>query len=81
MLSGDWLTVVDHITTTDHGGHPMQNPLKTEPVGIAAAVTAILNVLVLLGAIHLDTDQLAAINTAVVLVLGLFVRSQVTPTG
>lgn len=59
----------------------MQNPLKTEPVGIAAAVTAILNVLVLLGAIHLDTDQLAAINTAVVLVLGLFVRSQVTPTG
>lgn len=59
----------------------MRNPIKTEPVAVSAAVTAVLNVLVLLNVLDLGPDQLAAINTAVVLVLGLFVRSQVTPTG
>lgn len=53
--------------------------LKAEPVAIASAVTAVLNALVLLGVFTLDADQLAGINTAVVLVLGLVVRSQVTP--
>jgi len=78
-LTGDWAEVVEHLNSANGG--PMRNPIKTEPVAVSAAVTAVLNVLVLLGVLDLDPDQLAAINTAVVLVLGLFVRSQVTPTG
>lgn len=75
----DWAEVVTHLNSAD-GRNPMQNPIKTEPVAVSAAVTAVLNVLVLLGVLALDADQLAAINTAVVLVLGLFVRTQVKPT-
>lgn len=74
-LSGDWETVVDHLNRTNQGD-PM---FKREPVAIAAALQAVLNALVLLGVLHLTPDQLAGINTAVVLVLGLFVRQQVTP--
>ena len=56
------------------------NLLKTEPVAVAAAIMAILNVLVALAVISLTDVQLGTINTAVGLVLALIVRSQVTPT-
>lgn len=56
-----------------------KNLLTQEPVTIAAAVTALVNVLTLLGVFSLGADQLAGINTAIVLVLGLFVRRAVTP--
>lgn len=50
-----------------------------EPVAIAGAVIAMLNVGQLLGVISLDADALAGINTAMVAVLSLFVRSKVSP--
>lgn len=56
-----------------------KNLLTQEPVAIASALTAGLNVFVLLGVFSLGADQLAGINTATVLVLGLFVRKAVTP--
>lgn len=79
MLHGDWAEVVDHLNSANDQGGPPMKILKAEPVAIASAVTAVLNALVLLGVFTLDADQLAGINTAVVLVLGLVVRSQVTP--
>lgn len=56
-----------------------KNLLTQEPVAIASSLTAVLNVLVLLSVLSLGADQLAGINTATVLVLGLFVRKAVTP--
>lgn len=53
--------------------------MTKEPVLIAAAVAALLNALVALHAFTLSTDQLSVVNIAVVAVLALFVRSQVTP--
>lgn len=54
--------------------------LNREPAVLSGAVLAVLNVLVLLGVIALDADQLGAINTATALCLALFVRQSVTPT-
>lgn len=53
--------------------------MKTEPALLSAAVVAVLNALVLLNILDLSTDQITGINIALVAVLGLFVRSQVTP--
>jgi hypothetical protein len=63
-------------------GEPMFNPLEIlnkEPVVIAGAVIAVINLLSLLNVLVLDADQLAALNTAMVAVLSLFVRAKVSP--
>lgn len=57
----------------------MSNPLRTEPAVIAGALIAVLQALVLLGALDLTVDQLAGISTALVAVLTVFVRQSVTP--
>ena len=57
------------------------NILKSQPAAISAALVAVLNAVVLLGAINLSADQISAINIAVVAVLGLFVHQTVTPVG
>ncbi len=57
----------------------LRNPLENEPVAVAAAVRAVLHSLVLLGIIALDAEALAGISLAVELVLGLLLRSAVTP--
>ena len=53
--------------------------LNTEPALVSAAVVAVLNALVLLGAVDLTPDQVAGVNAAVVAVLALVVRNRVTP--
>lgn len=50
-----------------------------EPVALGAALQAVLNALVLLGVIDLNSEQLAGVNTAFVAVVALFVRPRVTP--
>jgi hypothetical protein len=57
----------------------LKNLLRKEPVAIGTALVAVLNALVLLGVLSLTAAQLGGINTAVVLVLGLFTRNAVTP--
>lgn len=54
--------------------------LNREPAAISATLIAALNVAVLLGLVDLSDGQLAGINTALTLLLGLFVRQSVTPT-
>lgn len=51
-----------------------------EPVAVSAAVVALVNLLILFGVVPLTAEQVAGIDTALILVLGLFVRQQVTPT-
>lgn len=61
---------------------PMTNPHKLvtrEPVALGSAVTAVLNALVLLGVLDLSAEQIGGINVAVAAVLGILVRSRVTP--
>lgn len=53
--------------------------LNTEPVAVAAALRAVMVCAVAFG-LELDGEQIAALVVAVELVLGLFVRSKVTPT-
>lgn len=53
--------------------------IQREPAVIAGAVIAVLNMLQVLGFLNLTADALAAINTALVAVLSLFVRQSVTP--
>ena len=53
--------------------------MLTKISATAAAVTAVLNVLVLLGALSLSADQIAAVNVAVVLV-GTAVHSWFNPS-
>lgn len=53
--------------------------LNLEPVAVSAALVAVLNALILLGVLSLTPDQVAAINAAVVAVLGVVVRNRVTP--
>lgn len=48
------------------------NILRQEPTTVSAAVIAILNVLAAAHVFAVSTEQLAAINTAVVMLLGLF---------
>ena len=59
--------------------YSLQNLLSKEPVAISAAVVALVNLLSLFGVISLTTDQLAGLNTVLVLILGLFSRQSVTP--
>lgn len=54
--------------------------IQKEPVAVAAAVVAVLNVLQILGVVDLTADAVSAINIALVAVLGLFVRQASTPT-
>lgn len=51
---------------------------RTEPVAIAAAVQSVLVAAVAFG-VNISAEQLAAVNVALMAVLGLFVRSRVTP--
>lgn len=55
------------------------NPVTQEPAALSAAIMAIFNVLVALSVFSLTDVQLGTINTALALVLGLFVRQSVTP--
>jgi hypothetical protein len=52
---------------------------KAEPVAIGSALTAVLNALVLLGVLDLSGEQIGGINVAAAAVLGLVIRSRVTP--
>lgn len=54
--------------------------IQKEPAVIAAAVVAVLQAVILLGFLQMSAEQLAAINIALVAVLGLFVRQTSTPT-
>lgn len=58
----------------------MRRLLSNEPAVTGSAVVAVLNGLALLHVVALDGMQVAGINTALVAVLGLFVRSRVSPT-
>lgn len=56
--------------------------MKKEPAAIGAAFAAAIDVVVLLVLKHeLSTEEKTAIITVTTLLAGLFVRSQVTPTG
>ena len=57
--------------------YSLKNLLAKEPVAISAAVLAVVNLGFLFGLYTVTADQLAGINTAMVLVLGL-VRQVVT---
>lgn len=54
--------------------------LNKQPAVISGAVLAVIQVLVLFNVIQVDEIQLAAINTALVAVLTLFVQQTSTPT-
>ena len=60
------------------GNYSLTAIFSKEPVVIAGAIRSILWVLVLLGAILLNAEQLAGIALVLELVLGLFVRSTST---
>lgn len=53
--------------------------LNKEPVAVAAAIVAVLNVLQITGVVSFTADAVSAINIALVAVLGLFVRQASTP--
>lgn len=55
--------------------------LKAEPAAISGAIVAVLNALALLGVLNLDVDQVTGINVALIAVLTLLVRQNVTPVG
>lgn len=59
--------------------YSIRNVLTKEPAVISGAVLAVVNALVLLGAVAATSDQLAGANVAMVAVLSLFVRQSVTP--
>ena len=54
--------------------------IQREPAVVAGAVIAVLQALVLFNVVQVDEIQLAAINTALIAVLSLFVRQSSTPT-
>lgn len=56
-----------------------KNLLRKEPAVIAGAVIVVLQAVVMFGLFTMTTNQLAAVNAALVSVLSLFVRSRVTP--
>jgi len=56
-----------------------RNILEQEPAVLSGAILAVLNAAVLFG-LSLTVDQLAAINVALVAVLTVFTRKNVTPT-
>lgn len=54
--------------------------IQREPAVVAGAVIAVLQALVLFNVVQVDEIQLAAINTALIAVLSLFVRQSSTST-
>lgn len=54
----------------------LKHILDKEPVTIGAALTAILNLLVLLEAVDMSAAAVAGANVAAVALVGLFVRSK-----
>lgn len=62
------------------GNYSIKNLFTKEPVVIAGAIKSVLWIAVLLGLVSLGETQLAAIALGLELVLGLFARSQSTPT-
>lgn len=60
--------------------YSLRNMLDKQPVTISAAVFAVLNVFVVAGVVNLDGQTVSASNTALVLVLGLFIQSKTTNT-
>lgn len=54
--------------------------LDKQPVTISAALFAVLNVFVVAGVVDIDGKTVSAGNTALVLLLGLFVQSKTTNT-
>lgn len=53
--------------------------IRSEPVAVAAAVQAVMVAAVAFG-VNVSAEQLAAVNAALIAVMGLFVRSRVTPS-
>lgn len=54
--------------------------LEKQPVTLAGAAVAVANVLIVAGVVTLDAKTVAAGNTALVTVLGLFVNSKTSNT-
>lgn len=55
--------------------YSFKNVLQKNPIQISGAIITMLNVLVMAGAITLRGEVVAGINTALVVVLGLFVAN------
>jgi hypothetical protein len=62
------------------GNYSITNLFTKEPVVIAGAIRSVLYVLVLLGAVVLQDQQLAAIALGLEVLLGLFARQGSTST-
>lgn len=60
--------------------YDLRNLWKQQPVVIAGAVKAVLNVAILLGLLIMDEKTLAGIALALEVILNLFVWNAVTPT-
>lgn len=58
----------------------LRNILDKQPVQITGAVMSVLNLAVVAGWVHAASTTVAAGNTALVLILGLFVNSRTTNT-
>lgn len=60
--------------------YSLRNLLDKQPVTISAALFAVLNVFVVAGVVDVSGQTVSAANTALVLVLGLFIQSKTTNT-
>lgn len=58
----------------------LRNLLDKNPIQISGAVMALLNLLVIVDVVSVSADAVAASNTALILVLGLFVTTRTTNT-
>jgi len=58
----------------------LRNVLDKQPIQIATAVMAIVNLCVIAGWVHLASTTVAGGNTTLVLVLGLFVKAKTATT-
>ncbi|MBS1836475.1 MAG: hypothetical protein JST64_02125 [Actinobacteria bacterium] len=57
----------------------IKNIVTQEPAVISGAIVAVINALVLFGAVTATPDQIAGANVAMIAVLSLLVRQSVTP--
>lgn len=64
--------------TGEQSKYSLKNVLQQEPVTISTAMIAVFNLLSLT-VVEIPNNTLAAANTGLVLVLGLFTRHNVTP--
>lgn len=55
--------------------YALKNLLTKNPIQLSGAVMAVVNALIVVGAIHLSGDAVAVLNTSLVAVFGLFVSS------